>query len=188
MSTTLTTIDELTMVEANADCLYSETAVEQAIAECAKRAASQIASLAPVVLTVMNGGLSFADRLLAHWDFPLELDYIHFSRYDGALSGGQNKQIAEPQTPINGRHVVVVDDIFDEGLTLTAVVDWAKAKGASGVTTVILADKQHQRKQTNYQPDYVALTVPDRYVYGFGMDYKGWLRNKRGIYALAEPV
>lgn len=179
---------ELERVHANADCLYEEAVVEEAITKCAEQTAAEIASLSPVVLPVMNGGLSFADRLLAHWDFPLELDYIHFSRYRGELSGGQNKQIAEPQTLIEGRHVVVVDDIFDEGLTLAAIVDWAKAKGASGVTTVILADKQHQRKQTSYRPDYVALTLPDRYVYGFGMDYKGWLRNKRGIYALAESV
>lgn len=180
----MNTAHELDRIHADADCLYSEVAVEEAVAQCAAAAGADLQDKSPVVLAVMNGGLTFTDRLLSHWDFPLQLDYIHFTRYDGKTLGGENKQIAEPRTPVAGRHVVVVDDIFDEGLTLAAIVAWAKAQGAETVSSVILADKQHDRKQTSYRPDYVALEVVDRYVYGFGMDYKGWMRNKRGIYAV----
>lgn len=176
----------LEALHGRADCLYGEAAVEQAIADCAAEAAVYLADKSPVVLAVMIGGLPFTDRLLAHWDFPLELDYIHVTRYDGEIKGGDNKQIAEPRTPLTGRHVVVVDDIFDEGLTLDWIVKWAKSKGAASVTSVILADKQHERKQTEYRPTYSALSVVDRYVYGYGMDYRGWLRNKRGIFAVAS--
>lgn len=175
----------LNAIHERADCLYNEAAVETAIAECAAKAAQKIAGGQPLVLAVMNGGLTFTDRLLAHWNFPLELDYIHFTRYDGATAGGKNKQIATPRTGIQGRHVVVVDDIFDEGLTLANIVDWARANGASQVTSVILTNKQHDRKKTSYRPDFSALEVADRYVYGYGMDYKGWMRNQRGIYAVA---
>lgn len=177
-------ISTLAAIHAEADCLYDEQAVESAIANCAAAAAAVLETEAPVVLAVMNGGLSFTDRLLSHWDFSLQLDYIHVSRYQGATSGGENQHIAMPKTPLKGRHVVIVDDIFDEGVTLEAIVAWANNEGATEVTSVILADKQHDRKQTPYRPDFVALEVADRYVYGFGMDYQGWMRNKRGIYAV----
>lgn len=180
----MTTAKELAAIHAASDCLFTEEAVEVAVKGCAERVAQEIANMAPVVLAVMNGGLTFTDRLLSHWDFPLELDYIHFTRYDGATTGGTNKRVAKPRTDISNRQVVVVDDIFDEGLTLASIVDWASENGAANVTSVILADKQHDRKLTDYRPNYVALEVADRYVYGFGMDYKGWMRNKRGIYAV----
>ena len=177
---------ELEQVHQTAECLFDEKAVEQAIARCATEAAEALQAQSPLLLVVMNGGLTFADRLLAHWDFPLELDYIHFTRYDGATRGGKNKTIALPRTPLKGRNVAVIDDIFDEGLTLQDIVLWAREQGAASVTSMILADKQHNRKQTSYRPDYVALDVEDKYVYGYGMDYKGWMRNKRGIYAVAK--
>ena len=182
------TPNELSAVLATADELFSEAAVEAAIDDCAAKASRQLANLSPVVLVVMNGGISFADRLLARWSFPLELDYIHFTRYDGATQGGEQKEIAKPRTALNGRHVVVVDDIFDEGLTLANIQQWVLAQGASSVVSVVLTEKLHDRQKTDYRADYVALQVPDRYVFGFGMDYQGWLRNSRGIYAVKDEL
>jgi len=181
-------VNDLQAVLNTADELFPESAVEQAITVCADAAAAKLADQAPVVLVVMNGGMSFADRLLARWSFPLELDYIHFTRYDGATQGGSNKQIANPRTPLQGRHVVVVDDIFDEGLTLADIHDWVLRQGASAVTSIVLTEKLHDRQKTDYRADYVALQVPDRYVFGYGMDYYGWLRNIRGIYAVQEAL
>lgn len=179
---------ELLQVQQTADELFSEAEVEQAIDRCAAAAATQIAGRSPVVLVVMNGGITFADRLLTRWSFPLELDYIHFTRYDGTTQGGDNKQIAKPRTPLQDRHVVVVDDIYDEGLTLEKINHWVVEQGAASVTSVVLTTKQHDRQKTSYQADYAALEVPDRYVFGYGMDYKGWLRNARGIYAVKENL
>lgn len=177
---------ELADVHKSAERLYNEAEVETAIAQCAAQAAAVLEHQQPLVLPVMNGGLTFCDRLLVHWQFALELDYLHFSRYRGELHGAEIKTIAEPSTAVAGRHVVIVDDIFDQGLTLARCVDWAKEKGAAKVTTVILADKQHQRRETAMRPDFSALKVPDRYVYGYGMDYRGWFRNQRAIYALGQ--
>lgn len=177
---------ELLQVQQTADELFSEQAVEQAIDRCASAAAAQLAGRSPVVLVVMNGAITFADRLLARWSFPLELDYIHFTRYDGATQGGENKQIAKPRTALQGRHVVVVDDIYDEGLTLEKIHAWVKTQNAASVTSIVLTKKLHDRQKSDYQADYAALEVPDRYVFGYGMDYKGWLRNARGIYAVKE--
>lgn len=179
---------ELLAVQQTAEKLFSELAVEQAIDQCAIDAAAQLSALSPVVLVVMNGGVTFADRLLNRWRFPLQLDYIHFTRYDGATEGGENKHIASPRTPLQNRHVVIVDDIFDEGLTLATIKDWVLEQGAQSVASVVLTEKDHDRQKTAYRADYVALKVPDRYVFGYGMDYKGWLRNARGIYAVKADL
>ena len=86
---------------------------------------------------------------------------------------------------MQNRHVLIIDDILDEGLTLAAIVEYCQNNGAQTVETAVLVDKRHNRKHFS-KANYVGVEVNDRYVFGYGMDYKGYLRNVNGIYALGE--
>jgi len=131
----------------------------------------------------MNGGLITTAELMLRMDFPLEQDYMHASRYRGDTSGGAIHWVVEPKHALKDRVVIIVDDILDEGYTLAAIVEHCKSQQATCVETVVLVEKLHERKQ-GIQATYVGLQVEDRYVFGYGMDYKGYLRNAPGIFAV----
>ncbi len=139
-----------------------------------------------LVLSVMNGAVPFTAALVQNLPIALHMDYIHASRYGNELSGGELNWMALPQTSLKDRTVLVVDDIYDEGHTLKGIVEYCKAQGARQVKTVVLVDKQHQRKVDGFAVDYVGLPVPDYYVFGFGMDCEGLGRNLSAIYHLIQ--
>lgn len=181
---------ELRQVRRDARELYSRGQVTDAIAEVAGRLTRDYAERFPVFVTIMNGGLVFAGELLTLLDFPLEVDYLHASRYHGETSGGEVRWIVTPSANLAGRDVVILDDILDVGSTLLAIVEACKAQGAANVRTCVLVDKNHDRKaQSELKADYTALNVEDAYLFGMGMDYKGYWRNAPGIFAVDEiPV
>ena len=178
-------LKEVEQVRREADCLWSQQQVEEALDEMASALSERIATSHPLLLAVMNGAVIPMGYLLTRLDFPLQVDYIHATRYGDRLSGGALEWIARPRIALSERTVVIVDDIHDEGGTLHALQQWASEQGAAEVITVTLVTKLHERKIAP-PSDFNALTVPDRYVFGFGMDYKGYLRNLAGIYALKE--
>ena len=177
------TQEHILQVRAEADCLFTQQQVDAALAEIAKKISVKHAENNPLVLCVMNGGLIVAGELLLRLDFPLEQDYLHATRYRGETQGGELKWLAEPTHELKGRHVLIIDDILDEGYTLAAIAEHCRAAGAKTVETVVLVEKRHERKH-GIQADYVGLEVEDRYLFGYGMDYKGYLRNAPGIFAV----
>ena len=170
-----------------AECLHDEATVRAAVARLARGVSATLAGRNPLLLCPMTGGVVLAGQLLPLLDFPLEFDYVHATRYAGALSGGELRWKVIPSTSLAGRHVLIVDDILDRGLTLAALVDFCRQQGAAGVHTLVLVDKQCQREAV-IEADFVGLAAPDRYLFGWGMDYKGYLRNVPGIYAVARAV
>lgn len=138
----------------------------------------------PIFLPVMNGGLIYAGQLLPLIDIPVQVDYIHATRYRNTTEGFSLEWKVYPQHELLNRVVIILDDILDEGLTLDAIVKFCKDKGARTVLSAVLVTKQHDRRNENIIADFSALDVPDRYVFGYGMDYKGYLRNLDSIYAL----
>lgn len=176
-------LEHIRQVRAEADHLYSTEEVEAALDKMALAITDKCHEKNPVLLCVMNGGLIVAGCLLRRLDFPLEQDYIHATRYRGKTRGGELHWVVEPQHPLKGRHVLVIDDILDEGYTLAAIVEHCRDAGAQTVETVALVEKLHDRKQ-GIQADYVGIQVEDRYLFGYGMDYKGYLRNAPGIFAV----
>lgn len=176
-------LDEIRRVRAEADCLYSAVEVEAALDRLAAELTAQHRDHVPLILCVMNGGLIATGSLLLRLDFPLEHDYLHATRYRGTTRGGALDWKAEPGIALRDRHVIVVDDILDEGYTLAAIVEHCQALGPKSLETVVLVEKLHDRKQ-GIQADYVGLQVEDRYLFGYGMDYKGYWRNAPGIYAV----
>jgi len=140
----------------------------------------------PLVLCVMKGGIVFTGHLLTRLSCTPELDYIHVTRYRNQTSGGELEWLVYPETPIAGRTVLILDDILDEGITLNAIVEYCHTQDAKEVITAVLLHKKHDRCKAGVSSDYVALEVEDRYVFGFGMDYKGQLRHINAIYAIGE--
>ncbi|GMQ83922.1 MAG: hypoxanthine-guanine phosphoribosyltransferase [Gammaproteobacteria bacterium] len=178
--------DMVQAVLENADLLFSQREVEQALDRLAGDIEQTLGDRDPLLLCVMTGGLVPAGELFTRLDFPVQLDYLHATRYQGTVGGDKLKWITAPSQPLNGRTVLVVDDILDEGLTLAAILDYCREQGASAVYSAVLVEKIHDRKTDGLQADFVGLQVEDRYVFGYGMDYHGYLRNVKGIYAVAD--
>ncbi|MDZ7852706.1 MAG: hypoxanthine-guanine phosphoribosyltransferase [Halomonas sp.] len=180
----LTSLSDMRDVMDNADCLISQPEVERALDRMADEITRDLGDRLPVFYCVMNGGLITTGHLLTRLGFPLEVDYLHATRYRGGLRGGELFWRVSPEVPMAGRHVVIVDDILDEGATLAAILDYCRQAGAASISTAVLVDKQHERKAVpGLRADYCSLEVADRYVFGFGMDYMGYWRNAPGIYA-----
>lgn len=178
-------MEHMHQVMSEADCLFSESDLHQAIERMAQAMTERLENKTPVFLSVMNGGLIFAGQLFPKLRFLLEADYIHATRYQGKTSGGELHWKAEPVTSLAGRTVVILDDILDQGSTLVALRDYCLAKGASEVQIAVLVEKLHDRKfDPNLRADYVGVQAQDRYLFGYGMDYKGYWRNAPGIFAV----
>ncbi|CAD5107852.1 hypoxanthine-guanine phosphoribosyltransferase [Zestomonas carbonaria] len=178
-------LDHIRQVMAEADCLYPEAQVEAAIDRIAAAINDELAERNPVVFCVMNGGLIFAGKLLPKLNFPLELSYLHATRYRSEVTGGELFWKAKPELSFIDRDVLIIDDILDEGYTLGAIVDFCRHAGAANVHVAVLIDKDHDRKaRPDLKADYVGLSCVDRYIFGYGMDYKGYWRNAPGIYAV----
>ena len=138
----------------------------------------------PLVLGVMGGAVVFSGQLLPQLDFPLDFDIVQASRYGENTVGTHLNWRVVPRDNVKGRHVLLLDDILDEGTTLAAIEARYRRDGAKQVFKAVLTRKDRPRK-TAIDVDFVGLDIPDRYVFGYGMDYKGYLRNAPGIYAVA---
>jgi len=178
--------DTVQQVLAGADLLYSQQEVEQALDRMAVDIKALLGERNPLLVCVMTGGLVPAGELFTRLDFPVQLDYLHATRYQGTQGGTELKWICEPSRSLRGRTVLVVDDILDEGLTLAAILDYCRAQGAAAVYSAVLIEKLHSRKPDDLKADFVGLQAEDRYLFGYGMDYHGYLRNVKGIYAVAD--
>jgi hypoxanthine phosphoribosyltransferase len=168
---------------AQAELIHSEKTVNQAISGIAKQLNSDYATELPIVLCVMGGAVFFTGQLLPKLQFPMEFDYVQASRYYDGIEGKTLKWIVMPKENINNRSVLILDDILDEGITLQAIVEQCRLLGASDIKTAVLVEK-NLNKSKLIQANYVGLMVPNRYVFGCGMDVYGWWRNEPAIYAL----
>lgn len=168
-----------------ADRLHSPEQVETALAHMATRISQKLSGTDPLVVCVMTGGVVPFGLLLPRLQFPLQIDYVHATRYGKKLQGGQLQWISGPHQDPRGRVVLLVDDILDEGTTLAGIESRYRSEGAREVYKAVLVVKNRVR-QHDVKVEFAGLEVPDRYVFGCGMDYKGYLRNVAGIYAEAE--
>ena len=178
--------DKIRDVLEAADQLCTQEEVEAALDRMAADIGQAISDRNPLLLCVMMGGLIVSSELFTRLRFPVQLDYLHATRYQGTRGGKALKWITRPSQDLKGRTLLVVDDILDEGLTLAAILDYCHEQGAGAVYSAVLVEKIHGRKPDDLKADFVGLRVEDRYLFGYGMDYHGYLRNLKGIYAVAE--
>jgi hypoxanthine phosphoribosyltransferase len=175
-------LEEVRRVAEEADCLHDLKTIRETIARMAEAMTPDLQDANPLVLSVLNGGIFFTSELLLHLNFPLELDSIKAGRYQGAISGGTMQWTVEPTIPVHNRTILVLDDILDEGITLAEIERYLLEKGAARVVSAVLIDKDLGRDKP-HRADHIGLVTENRYLFGFGLDYKGHLRNWPGIYA-----
>lgn len=170
-----------------AELICSVEQVQAAVRGVASEISSVLAERQPVVISVMGGAVVFTGHLLPLLGFPLDFDHIHVTRYGDATAGGTLQWLGTPRVPISGRTVLVVDDILDEGITLAAIRQRLLDEGAAACYTAVFADKDIGRNKP-IAADFVGLRIPNRFVFGFGMDIGGAWRNLPAVYAVREPV
>lgn len=171
---------------ADADLLFDRAALDAEIARMGREIDAALGGERAVFLTVMHGALIFGGQLALGIATDLEFDYVHATRYRGATSGSELHWLREPQAQLAGRTVLLVDDILDEGHTLKAVRDDCLRRGARRVLIATLCTKRHDRLAEGIAADFNGVELPDRYVFGYGMDYHEQGRNLPAIYALKE--
>ena len=180
----------MTLLEAqqlldDAECVASADTVQDVIDRLADDITYALSGEFPLVLAVMGGAVVFAGQLLTRLGFPLEFDYLHVTRYRGSTQGGEMEWRVLPGQNVVGRTVLVLDDILDEGETLAAIRDKLLHMGATRVWSAVLTNKDNGLAKP-IRADFVGLDVPNRYVFGCGMDAYGLWRNLPAIYALKD--
>jgi hypoxanthine phosphoribosyltransferase len=169
----------------NSEILFSADAVQAALHQVAADINASLSNQQPLLLAVMGGAVVFAGQLLPLLNFPLDFDYVQVSRYGDARHGGAMKWKVEPGENVRGRVVLLLDDILDEGHTLHALHQRVMALGAARCMSAVFTDKQHGKPKP-IQADFVGMNVPNRFVFGYGMDVQGAWRNLPAIYAVNE--
>ncbi len=178
---------KINRLKTNAELLHNSETIQKSLDALAKKLSQDYKDKCPVFLVVMNGGLIFSGQLLPKLNFPIELDYCHATRYRGEINGGKIDWKVTPSVELKDRHVVILDDILDEGITLQAIIEDCLLRQAKSVKTCVLIEKLHERKVIEeMRPDYCELTTPDYYVFGFGMDCNHYWRNSPEIYILNQ--
>lgn len=178
--------DHIRDVLSKSTCIFSKDEVEAALDKMAVEIHDLVSQDNPLFLCVVVGGIVPMGNLLPRLDFPLEVDYIHATRYQRKTVGKALEWKMVPQSPMKNRTVVIVDDILDGGVTLAEIVNYCRSKGARNILTAVLVDKNNARIDGGLShADVCGLRVDNHYVFGYGMDYKGYLRNAPGIYMVA---
>ena len=167
-----------------AELVFDKDAIDAAIDDLAQRLKQRLNGQAPLVLCVMQGGLMFTGKIMSRLPIDAEFDYIHATRYGNNTTGETIEWLAYPKKTLQDRTVLILDDILDEGYTLAAIEQYCREQGAGDVITAVLLQKKHDRLKPGMHCDFVALEIDDRYVFGYGMDYKGKLRHLEQIFAL----
>jgi hypoxanthine phosphoribosyltransferase len=172
-------------VRDEADCLHDAAAVQRAFDRLASEIAPFYDGLDPVFMTVMNGGLYATSEIARRLGFAFRQDYLQATRYRGATTGGGLTWKRQPEAgSLAGQHVLVIDDILDEGYTLVAIRHALEAFKPASLRVAVLARKRHDRCAPGAHAEFIGLDVEDRYVFGCGMDYKEYWRQLPAIYAV----
>lgn len=169
----------------SAELIHSEQAVNKAVQRLAAEITQALAQQNPLILCIMRGAVIFTGQLLPQLHFPLDFDYVHLTRYGDHLTGGEICWRVAPQINLQDRVVLVLDDILDEGITLAAIRAKVLEDGAKAFYSAVFVEKD-TGKSKPCSADFVGLPVPNRYVFGFGMDVHGAWRNLPAVYAVTD--
>ncbi len=170
---------------ARSDLLLAPEAVEQVVVRVAAEITAELSEELPMLLAVMRGAVVFAGQLLPLLRFPLEFDYLDASRYGKATRGGELDWRVDVPAGVKDRTVLIVDDILDEGHTLAAIRRRLLDAGARRVLIAVFADKDLEKAKP-VTADFIGTSLPNRYVFGFGLDVRGLWRNLPAVYALHQ--
>jgi hypoxanthine phosphoribosyltransferase len=169
----------------DSDLIASAGDVHAAVQRLASEIQRELGERYPLVLAVMGGAVVFAGQILPLLRFPLDFDYVHASRYGALTRGSRIEWRVKPPALVRGRTVLVLDDILDHGETMSAIRNGLLELGAESVQCAVLVEKILSSEKP-IKPDFVGLKIPDRFVFGCGMDAKGFWRNLPEIRAMKE--
>ncbi len=166
--------------------LFSKSQIDEALDKMAVEISYRLSHENPILLCVVVGGIVPVGNLLPRLNFPLEVDYVHATRYQDDTVGKELVWKVKPRKSLKGRTVLVVDDILDGGVTLEKIIEFCQEEGAKEVLSAVLLEKEDARLPEGLpEANFHGLRVENHYVFGYGMDYKGYLRNAPGIYVVA---
>ena len=153
------------------EILFNEEQIAARVAELGRQISEDYAGEEVIVVCVLNGAMPFTADLLRKLEGQVRLDTIAASSYgNGTISSGTVKITKELKTDIVGRNVLLVDDVFDTGLTMSLLVETLQARGAKSIKSCVFLDKT-ARHSVVYRPDYVGYEIPDAFVIGYGLHY-----------------
>lgn len=182
--TTLSSQELQTLLD-KSQCLHDMAEINVALDRLAQEITHVLKDQQPIVMTVLNGSIVPVGQLVTRLHFPLQLDYLHVTRYQGKMHSSQLHWLANPRMSMQGRVILIVEDILDEGTTLAEVIKYCEAQGAKKVYTAVIVDKQRPRLPGGLsQADFTGFRVENLFLIGFGLDYEGYFRNLPGIYAV----
>ncbi|CAM8333717.1 MULTISPECIES: hypoxanthine-guanine phosphoribosyltransferase [Candidatus Methylopumilus] len=176
-------MDTIQELISKSSVIYSEIEIKIVIQNIADQVNQTIKTDDLYVLCVMNGALIFAGQLLPRLEKNIQYSYVHATRYASSLTGGPIHWLVKPPIDIEGKTVLILDDILDEGITLREIAATCIAMKAKAIFTAVLFDKEIA-KEKSYLPNFIGLKVPNRFVFGYGLDCKGLGRNLPHLYAL----
>ena len=170
------------------EILISEEEIQQKVKELGKLLSEEYADRFPLVIGVLKGAMPFMSDLIKRVDTYLEMDFMDVSSYGNAMvSFGEVKILKDLDTSVEGRDILILEDIIDSGLTLSYLVELFKYRKAKSIKIVTLLDKPTGRK-ASIKADYVGFEVPDAFVVGYGLDYQEKYRNLPYIGVLKPQV
>lgn len=176
--------EQLMEVLQKSECIVPKADVMNAYDALANKLNVTYIGLNPVVFVAMNGGLIPAGHLMTRMSFFHRMEYLHATRYKDNVATDTLQWLSRPTSPIKGENILIIDDIFDEGMTLKAIVNELSKEKPKSIKTCVLLNKEHNRKVKGFKVDFIGLNIPDRFVFGCGMDYHGYLRHLAGIFAI----
>ena len=168
----------------DAELLVSEQTIKQSVKKIATEISDSLKDEQPIFVILMNGGLGLYGLLNQYVNIYYEVNYIHPSRYDASINGSELRWLKKPDNSFSNRTLLLIDDVFDKGVTLREAVKECKKSGATKVFTAVLVEKQVTDREKTIDVDFTALKLPDKFLIGAGMDYQGMFRNLKDIYAL----
>lgn len=170
------------------EVLFSHEEIVEKCKELGKQITDDYSDKCPILIGLLKGSVPFMAELMKHVKCDMQIDFMHASSYHGAESTGYVTIKKDVSTDIAGRHIILVEDIVDTGLTIKEVVNVLKDRKAASIEVVSLVNKPVRRNQKCLEPKYVGFTIPAKFIVGFGLDYNELYRNLDYIGVLKECI
>lgn len=173
----------------NLELLISREEISQKIKEAAAQIDAEYQDKDLTVIMIMKGSLCVAADFIRQLNIPCTLEYMKASSYgQNGKTSGELKITGLENFDFTSKHVLIIDDIFDTGKTMATIVEQLKSKNPKSLKTLVLLLKNNPKQITHYRPDYTLFEIEDRFVVGFGLDYKEYYRGLPGVYAFINDT
>ena len=188
MSSTASHMESTEFTNPNLEVLFSAEEIANRVTEIGNQITAEYAGKELILVGVLKGSSVFHADLMRSIDLPLAIDFMAVSSYkDGTQSTGDVEILKDLSNPIRDKHVIVVEDIVDTGLTLTRLLEILESRGAASIKLASLLDKPEPRIKKELQIDYTGFVIPNKFVVGFGLDAAGRYRNLPFIAVVKDP-